>query len=132
MSFYTRGNISAPVIIAPENLVVIDAAPEFRWVMPYAANKCIIEVAPTPNFTNRTIIDSTLDIMYNPTITLESNTYYWRIRATNNGFDYSPWTETRKFTIVNCSSTQRFKTNLNDCGWTSQQAKLECVLAMDS
>ena len=119
MTFFTKGELTVPILISPENQVSFVSVPTFSWTECKGTSKYRIEIAQNPNFISSVIVDSTSSLFYNNNNTvLDRGNYYWRVRA-GNGVNNSAWSEIRIFSYFPCEGIQQFNTAITDCNWVT-------------
>ncbi|HOU41305.1 MAG TPA: S8 family serine peptidase [Promineifilum sp.] len=95
----------APMLSDPaDGSSVGDLTPNFQWGAVMDATTYDIRVSKQPDVSNPIISDSSATAGYTVTTSLTDNeTYYWRVRAHNNGGacnETGPWSEVWQFSIA--------------------------------
>lgn len=81
------------LVSPPNSLLPLDSVPVFNWRSVNEAVNYQIQVATDIVFTDLVIDSIVSDTFYSPGMTLDDNTYYWRVRAKNNDNFWGDWSE---------------------------------------
>jgi hypothetical protein len=81
------------LVSPPNSLSPLDSVPVFNWRSVNEAVNYQIQIATDIVFTDLIIDSAISDTFYSPGMTLDDNTYYWRVRAKNSDNFWGDWSE---------------------------------------
>ena len=113
-TFTTVGAAPGAPILAgpPDSTKNVQLTPTLSWIAAQGASLYHLQVSTASNFGSRVVDDSTISSisMSVGPLTL-ATTYFWRVRAKNEG-GWSPFSSSRQFTTVRTTSVERLSSEI--------------------
>ena len=89
--------ISAPILLAPLNLIETPFTPEFTWSAVESAQSYQIEISTQPDFSTTNVYVTYLPQFVPEKALSNDQDYYWRVKAIDHIGNSTSWSETRQF-----------------------------------